>query len=555
MKRLSLFVAIFALVAAGCGGSGGGSSNPALAPALTAGSATILIPNRAPESTARGARFVSASVVSAKMSIASLADQIFDLSSTSNRCTSVSGGRSCTIGFNAPLGQQTITLTLYDGANATGNALGVSQQGFSFSTQGANNLNFTVNGNVAAMAVSLVFQPGNPTNAFVVGQSNAASVFVIAKDADGNTIVAPGNYNQPATITNSDTTGAFTLSGNPTVNGPNTGPVLNYNGKAVGAVTIGATATGVSGTSITPAVIFGGTTPPPTATSPATATATPTAAVTPTPAPAVTSLPAPGQNCTAPALGPGAWTSFFSLGTVTGNVYTFNSANSSWVKFNYAGAATPVPSATSSTPGPSGGSQAVNVYFGTYTLAQGTTGCAILAASTDGSPISLFSSSGSFSGIAIGAPNVNAAATTLAASGTIAALTVTLNGSSGTGTVTLSNGDTGTITVGGMVTINIPAGSSSPGPSPTLGPVIVTPNFLTFTAPNQTQIATATQAGNGTSTFTFTPVSCPGPGSGSISQPTNGVFQVTSLTTSSGQTCSSTITGLSGRSAPLNMTF
>src|SRR5579872_6647693 len=197
MKRLPLFVAIFALVAAGCGGGGGGSSSPALAPALAMGSATILIPNRAPESTARGARFVSASVVSAKMSIASIADQIFDLSSASNRCTSVSGGRSCTIGFNAPLGSQTITLTLYDAANATGNALGVSQQSFTFSATGGNNLGFTVNGNVASMSVAIVFAPGNPTGAFIVGQSNSASVFVTAKDADGNTIVAPGNYNQP----------------------------------------------------------------------------------------------------------------------------------------------------------------------------------------------------------------------------------------------------------------------------------------------------------------------------------------------------------------------
>lgn len=548
MKRFSLFVAIFALVAAGCGGGGGRSTSPALAPALTLASATILIPNRAPQSTARGARFVSSAVVSAKMSIASLADQIFDLSSTSNRCTSVSGGRTCTIGFNAPLGSQTITLTLYDAANAGGNALGTSQQGFNFSAQGGNNLSFTVNGNVASMSVSIVFPPGNPSNAFVVGQTNSANVYVTAKDADGNVIVSPGNYNQPATITNSDTTGAFTLSGTTTVSGPNTGPLLNYNGKPVGAVTIGATAAGVSSASITPAVIFGGITPP-------SATATPTAAVTPTPAPTLTSFPAPGQNCTAPTLGPGAWTSFYSLGTVSGNVYTSNSTNSSWVKFNYAGAATPVPSATSSTPSPNTGSQAVNVYFGTYSLISGTTGCAILVASADGSPISLFSSSGSFSGIAIGAPTVNAAATTLAGSGTITALTVTLSGTSGTGTVTLSNGDTGTVSVGGKVTVNIPTSSSSPGPSPTLGPVILAPSSLTFTAPNQTQIVTATQAGNGSSTFTFTPISCPGPGSGSIAQPAGGVFQVTSLTTSSGQTCTSTITGLGGLTASLSMTF
>jgi hypothetical protein len=182
----------------------------------------------------------------------------------------------------------------------------------------------------------------------------------------------------------------------------------------------------------------------------------------------------------------------------------------------------------------------------------GTQGCAVFYTTVDGSPISIIAPA-TFNGAAIGVPSVTAPVSGVAGSGAISSLTITLNGNTGSGTVSLSNGDSGTISVGSKTTINIPTGTAAP--SATFGPVVLNPIALTFSAPGQTQTVQATQAGNGSNTFTNTPINCPNLGSGNISQPGPGVFLIQSVTTSAGQSCSTTITGLGGFSATLRMTF
>ncbi|MBV8600945.1 MAG: hypothetical protein JO359_05190, partial [Candidatus Eremiobacteraeota bacterium] len=428
-----------------------------------------------------------------------------------------------------------------------------------FSASGGNTVGFTVNGNVASVVVSIVFSPGAPSPSFVVGQTNAANVVVTAKDADGNVITGPGVYNQPITITNSDTTGAFTIQGSPTITGPGTQQVLlQYNGKAVSNVVIGATAG--SGVTVTPAVIFGGSstaTPSPAPTSSATATATPS----------VTGAPIPGTNCSAPALGAGTYTSVFAQGNTSGGVFTANTAMtaSSWVKLAYSGSATPTGAPTATpTSGPTstpGGTQAVNVYFGSYNLMSGTQGCFLVYTTVDGSPISAIGSG--FNGAAVGIPNVSAGSVTFVSSGTITAMSITLGSGGGSGTVSLSNGDSGTVTVGAPVTFNIPSSSVTPTPAAP-GPIGLSPNPVNYASLGQHISVTVTQNGNtnAPNPFSFGPVACPGPGGVTINpSPTSvtiaggnatAVYD-TVVTAGPDANCHSTVTGAGGISATLTL--
>jgi hypothetical protein len=88
---------------------------------------------------------------------------------------------------------------------------------------------------------------------------------VQAKDPSGATIVGGGNYANPITLTNADTSGITTLS-TTTVTSPATTVTLNYaptdtnggalaiSGLPVGETTIGASASGVAASAVTPGV-------------------------------------------------------------------------------------------------------------------------------------------------------------------------------------------------------------------------------------------------------------------------------------------------------------
>lgn len=111
----------------------------------------------------------------------------------------------------------------------------------------------------------------------------------------------------------------------------------------------------------------------------------------------------------------------------------------------------------------------------------------------------------------------------------------------------------------GSITIGLPAPGTTPTPPAVgvFGPVILTPAFLTFNFPNDFRDVTATQSGNSGNVFTTSSatVTCANSGRGSISQLSPGLFRVTALVTSAGQTCSIPIAGQGGLSANLQMTF
>jgi len=432
MQRFSWVLVLAALIVAGCGGGGGGS-NPVAPGAQTAagtakGTATIVIPAGATtsSSTGRQAQFISASVASVKISMAGLADQIFALTTGSSNCTVTAGTRTCTISFTATAGQPSITVTLYDAANAGGNLLGSATTTTNVTAGQAFTVNLTIGGAIKTVTINL-------SNGFTMGTAGTATVTATAMDADGNPITGSGNFAQPLTLVNSDTTGALTLSGT-TIAGPTSSVTLTYNGSAsVSGTAMINGSVPQSGVQVISASVFG-----------------------------TNSSPAP-LSCGSPLPVPGTYTSIFSFGTVSGTTYTALLTNflSTYLIETYTAASpTPSPSPTASpttTPSPSPSSSAtpgqpVYLYQGTYALTMsGSKGCATMVTTQDGSPLAEFTSppeQGS-SGLMNALPNVTVPYNaTFGSTGNVSSMVVNnLGPTSGNGTVTLANGDSGTITI------------------------------------------------------------------------------------------------------------
>ncbi|MBV8074562.1 MAG: hypothetical protein JO140_03955 [Candidatus Eremiobacteraeota bacterium] len=192
----------------------------------------------------------------------------------------------------------------------------------------------------------------------------------------------------------------------------------------------------------------------------------------------------------------------------------------------------------------------------------GTQGCFVIYTTADGSPIQAIGSG--FNGAAVGIPNVSAATVTFVAAGTITAMSITLGSGGGSGTVSLSNGDSGSITVGAPATFNIPT-SSVTSPPATPGPIGLNPNPVNYASLGQHISVTVTQNGNtnAPNPFTFGPVACPGPGGVTI----NGASPLsvtiaggnatavydTVVTAGPDSNCHSTVTGAGGISATLTL--
>lgn len=144
-------------------------------------------------------------------------------------------------GPGVPPGSDTFTLTAYDEPNATGNLIATASPTYTIASGQANNENVTLNGVPAA--VSLVAPNATAGTAF----RGPASISVTVEDGDGNTIL--GTYATPVSITDSDTSGASSITTSGSDN-PQPGELLSssdtatlgYNGLAIAPVTIAARA-------------------------------------------------------------------------------------------------------------------------------------------------------------------------------------------------------------------------------------------------------------------------------------------------------------------------
>ena len=202
-SRVSSIAAAAALCAtAAC--SGGGSSPPGVA-AVSGGT-----PVKAPSSSAR----VTFSMVWPAAATASARRKPDYLPATARSVSvTVNGGTpqylnnpATTLTLAAPPGVDTFAIVSYDEQNGQGNVLGRASVTQTIAIDTANLVTATLNGVIASVAIAL----SNPApNAGVPATVN---VNVAAKDADGNTIVGPGDYSTPIRLAIADPSNSGTLS-------------------------------------------------------------------------------------------------------------------------------------------------------------------------------------------------------------------------------------------------------------------------------------------------------------------------------------------------------
>ena len=152
---------------------------------------------------------------------------------------------SCVADFNAPVGSDSIALLLTDGANGSGNALSLSSTAETILPNVTNTFNLVANGVVNSVA----FTVSGPS--FLGGVPSDESITVSALDADGNTIVGPGNYvdasGNPVTInfagTNSQAGGFGTVTLSQTaISAPLSAPITaHYDGGWLDHATVAVT--------------------------------------------------------------------------------------------------------------------------------------------------------------------------------------------------------------------------------------------------------------------------------------------------------------------------
>jgi hypothetical protein len=450
-KRAALLLAGTIATLVACGGGGGTTSGPAPSGAKSIqGTATLTIPGRPAQSKARKPAFISLAVLSATLAVNGTVVATADLSPTSKLCTITNEvDRTCTIPLNAPAGNDTFVVTLFDAANGTGKILGIGN-----ATQAISGTTFTLPITVGGVVATVILSTDGGT--LVAGAPRLVPLYISARDADGVAIVGTDPFASPVTLTDSDTSGHTHLTSTVITN-PNAEVSLSYDGTALAApVTIGAT--GGGSTTVTPVTI-------------------PVVTATPTPTPiAVASVPSFGfggfgYSCSGtPQFSiPGTALIFVSEGTMLADG-DYVQQLGEWAPIPIMAAsgsptATPTPTVTP-TPSPTPtGSPTVYAYlwYGTFTLNQPfngqTGGCFfVINIAQVGSPTPSPSpgASPAIDSEFIGVPNVGNNVT-FGSIGTVGYITtvnlsVSRTAGTGSGTFTLDNGTTGTMTIYGSET-------------------------------------------------------------------------------------------------------
>lgn len=274
-RREAIMVALVSsCLFAACAGGGGGSSSVPAAPQRSSYDArfTVTIPAPSVSSSKRAPRYLSPSTRSLAIGVsypsAAASTTVANLTPGSPGCTSAAAGTTCTIDVTVQNGAQQFVVRAYDAVNAGGNLLGTTALAVPAGT-GAPVVDVTVTLDGVVHAIVLALQ-GGP---FTPGAAGTRTLLVTASDADGGTIVAPGNFSPPIVLSASD--GAVRLSPS-VVTSPGTTVTATYDGTPAAHTTLAATA----GTSVGATLTAVGTpTPAP--------TAAPTTAPVPSPSPTV----------------------------------------------------------------------------------------------------------------------------------------------------------------------------------------------------------------------------------------------------------------------------
>ena len=259
--RSAATVAAVLLASCGGGAGGGGAAIPPSTPQPTFGPTApiqiaIVIPTQLPSAKGRSPQFVSPVTTTVSISVNAGAAQTFAVSGApacNQGTTTVSG--SCTVySVNAPVGNDTFVVSLYDAQNRL-LSQGSAQATIVLNT--TNIVNITFDGIVGAVRVSLSsFSPPAGTPAKI-------EVFPLPVDVDGYTLVGSPGTLPSMTVSDSDTSGAtglYLAGSDGTCNTQASAPAasvaisqtgtryprvcLNYTGALVGTVTITAAIAG-----------------------------------------------------------------------------------------------------------------------------------------------------------------------------------------------------------------------------------------------------------------------------------------------------------------------
>jgi streptogramin lyase len=213
--RLSAAVLIGALAAGCSGGGSSGSAVPRPGAAKTVMASVTFTMNwtaPVPASVKRNPRYVPATARSVSVTVNNGTPQFLNAPAS-------------TIVIDAPVGTDTFSFATYDAQNGQGNVLSRASVTKNIVLAAANTVTAVLNGVITSLSISL----SNPApNAGVPATVN---VNVSGRDADGNTIVGPGDYSTPIRLSIQDDTNSGTLSLS-TTDLPNsaTTATLTYNG-------------------------------------------------------------------------------------------------------------------------------------------------------------------------------------------------------------------------------------------------------------------------------------------------------------------------------------
>jgi hypothetical protein len=203
--------------------AGGGALTPASSPAAPATAAqakhlhkarvsiSIKIPPRRHVRHGRGAHYLTPAVEGVLFTVTQPSNvyqgtNFFALSASEPYCSGGTGSNPlvCTLSISAPVGHDTITATTYDGPNSGSRVVSTGSVVQDIVLHTLNTIAIATSGVVVGLQAAAV-------NLYpAVGQSATIPILVTALDADNYAIVGP--FDQPLAVSDSDTSGATTLS-------------------------------------------------------------------------------------------------------------------------------------------------------------------------------------------------------------------------------------------------------------------------------------------------------------------------------------------------------
>ena len=260
VRRLVILLLGLCVGVSACSGGGTTSTLPS-APAKSAAAGTARVtlnikipaPPTGAAAVIRRPLYVSQNTQSAAIAVNGAAPVVVNLAAGSPACVTTAGVRTCSVAVNAPVGADTFAETLYASTDGSGAPLSQSTTAATITAGIANVVNLALDGVVATITLALA------NAAPSAGSPASINLTVNVLDASGAAIIGPDPFANPIALTDSDTSGATTLS-KTTLLTPSDAANLTvaYTGGALVQAVIGASATGAAAANVTlvPVVAF-----------------------------------------------------------------------------------------------------------------------------------------------------------------------------------------------------------------------------------------------------------------------------------------------------------